>query len=285
MGLTSTNDFSHRSAPPQMPTSLYAEPMTVDKVEECFFYHTIDLPGFGVQDGGWDLRGRFTDYVGGVNVAGKRVLDVGTASGFLSFEAERMGAREVVSFDLDTAKRQTLLPFAGSAYVADHETWCREHTAIFATWKKAYWMSHRILKSRARTVYGDVYAPPAEIGTFDVVILGAILEHLVDPLSALKAVSALTNDLVVINTDFFDSPERVAIFNGRADRPAMSYIFWTYSIALYHEYMAIMGFEPVAVRKERFAGTRPSPGAARPMIERVALAYRRVGPLASQTRQ
>ena len=276
MGLTMLDSTGRATSEPRPPSSIFAEPLRVDDPGECFFYHTIDLPGFGVQDGGWDLRGRFEDYVGGADLAGKRVLDVGTASGFLSFEAERLGAREVVSFDLDTAGRQTLLPFVGSAYVEDHATWCRDQTASFMAWKRGYWLSHRLLGSRAQAVYGDVYDPPAGIGRFDVVILGAILEHLVDPLSALRAVAALTNDLVVINTDFFDSSERVAAFNGRAGLPMLSFVFWTYSISLYHEYMAIMGFEPVAVRKDSFAGTRPHTGAERPMLTRVALVYRRI---------
>lgn len=255
--------------------SFDAEPLQVDNLSGCFFYHTVDLPGFGVQEGGWDLRSRFSDYVGGIDVDGKRVLDVGTASGFLSFEAERHGAREVVSFDLDTAERQTLLPFAGSAYVDDHAAWCRAQTENFMCWKKGYWLTHRLIGSRARVVYGDVYEPPVDIGRFDVVILGAILEHLVDPLSAITAMARLTDDLLVINTDYLDSDERLAAFNGRADQPASSFVFWTYSIPLYHEYMAIMGFEPIAVRRDAFAGTQPHPGAPRPMLSRVALVYRR----------
>ena len=284
MGLTMLEITGRETPDPRTPSSLYAEPLRVDDPGECFFYHTVDLPGFGLQDGAWDLRGRSADYIGGVDLAGKRVLDVGTASGFLSFEAERQGAREVVSFDLATAERQPLLPFAGSAYVEDHAAWCRAQTAGFMAWKRGYWLSHRLLGSRARAVYGDVYDPPAGLGRFDVVILGAILEHLVDPLSALTAVAALTDDLVVINTDFFESPERVAVFKGRADLPMQSYVFWTYSIPLYHEYMAIMGFEPAAVRKDSFAGTRPHPGAERPMLARVALVYRRIDAKGSRAR-
>lgn len=275
MGLTASQQAHFTTGRTWERSSIEARPIDVGDPRGCFFYHTIDLPGFGVQEGGWDLRGRFLDYVGSVDLAGKRVLDVGTASGFLSFESERHGASEVVSFDLDTAERQTLLPFVGSPYVEDYEAWCRAQTTSFMSWKKAYWLSHRVLHSRARVVYGDVYAPPAAIGTFDVVILGAILEHLVDPLSALRSIARLADDLLVINTDYFDSPERVAVFKGRADLPEANYIFWTYSIALYHEYMAIMGFEPLAVHKDMFAGTRPAVDAPRPMVERVALVYRR----------
>ena len=275
---------NNRETPYSNISSIEASPLYVNDPQGCYFYHTVNLPMFGLQDGGWDLRDRFEDYIGDVALDGKRVIDIGTASGFLSFEAERHGAREVVSFDLDSADRQTLLPFADSAYVEDHAAWSRAQSAAFMTWKKAYWLSHRLLKSKARVVYGNVYEPPAGLGTFDVVILGAILEHLVDPLSALTAVARLTSDMLVINTDFFDSSEPVAAFKGRAERPEMSFIFWTYSIPLYNEFMAIMGFEPVAVRKGMFPGMRPHPNAPRPMERRVALAYRRVAPASGAPR-
>lgn len=259
--------------------NLFVAGPRVESPDGCYFYHTMDLPGFGVQEGGWDLRGRFLDYVGHVDLKGRRVLDVGAASGFLTFETERHGAREVVSFDLDSAERQDLLPFAGSDYVDDHANWCRRQTAAFKTWQKGYWLTHRLLKSRAKVFHGDVYHLPPALGRFDVVIVGAILEHLIDPLSALYALSRHAADLIVINTDYFDNTERVALFNGRADFPAHSFTFWTYSIALYDEYMKIMGFTPVVQRKDRFPGMRPAPDAERPMVDRVALVYRRDAPL------
>ena len=63
----------------------------VRHVDDCFFYHTLDLPGIGLVEGQWDLRGRFDDYIGDVDLRDKTVLDVGTANGFLTFEAEKRG--------------------------------------------------------------------------------------------------------------------------------------------------------------------------------------------------
>jgi len=258
-----------------LPEGIYAEPRHVDDPADCFFYHTLDLPHFGLQQGGWDLRGRFKDYIGEVDLTGRRVLDVGAASGFLTFEAERFGAREVVSFDLDTAQRQTLLPFAGSDYVNDYDAWCRTQTAAFGRWQNGYWLAHRLFGSRAKACYGDVYHPPSELGRFDVVILGAILEHLVDPLSALTAIARLTDDLVVINTDYFDHSEPVALFKGRAAQRENTFTFWTYSIAVYDEYMKIMGFRQLAARKDVFAGGVQTLGGERLRMPRVALVYQR----------
>src|ERR1700722_17438739 len=92
------------------------------RLSGCYFYHTMELPDFGVVHGEWEIRD-FHQYIGSVDLAGKRVLDVGTASGFLSFRAERAGASEVVSFDVDSAARERRLPFAHNVYWADRGKW------------------------------------------------------------------------------------------------------------------------------------------------------------------
>jgi hypothetical protein len=51
---------------------LLERPRYVDRLEDCFFYHAMELPGFGLVRAHWDLRGRFDDYVGGLAVAGSR---------------------------------------------------------------------------------------------------------------------------------------------------------------------------------------------------------------------
>src|SRR5215471_10291266 len=118
--------------------SLFVEPRTVERLDDCYFYHTIDLPGLGVQKGHWDLRGRFTEYIGGVDVAGKSVLDVGSATGFLSFEAERLGAARVVSFDMSDVRQQDFIPFKGKLYREDYESWIYYHHLTVEKWKNAY---------------------------------------------------------------------------------------------------------------------------------------------------
>jgi hypothetical protein len=43
----------------------------------------------------WDLRGGVDHYLGKVAFAGERVLEIGPASGFLTFEMEKRGAAVV----------------------------------------------------------------------------------------------------------------------------------------------------------------------------------------------
>lgn len=82
---------------------VYALPRTVTDLNDCYFYHTMDVPGVGRVTGEWDLRAGVREYLGGVSFAGKRVVEIGPASGFLSFFMEREGA-EVVGFDLSDAQ-------------------------------------------------------------------------------------------------------------------------------------------------------------------------------------
>src|SRR5690349_8146186 len=83
---------------------VFAEARMVSSPAECYYYHTMELPEFGLIEGQWDLRGRFDDYIGHLPLGGKRVLDVGCASGFLSFEMENRNAT-VVSMDANNAAR------------------------------------------------------------------------------------------------------------------------------------------------------------------------------------
>ncbi len=119
--------------------SLLAQPRQIDSLDDCYFYHTMELPKFGVVRGHWDLRGRFEEYVSGVPVANKSVLDVGTATGFLTFEAERRGAR-VLSVDMSDVRQQTFLPFKDKLYYRDREAWATKYGKEIEQWKNAYWL-------------------------------------------------------------------------------------------------------------------------------------------------
>ena len=59
---------------------MYAHPRTVKDVNECLFYHSLEIHGLGPINGLWNLIGRLDDYIGGVDVKGRRVLDVGCAA-------------------------------------------------------------------------------------------------------------------------------------------------------------------------------------------------------------
>jgi SAM-dependent methyltransferase len=172
--------------------SLYAAPRSVADPAECYFYHTLDLPHFGVLPGDWDLRAGIEPYLGGVDFRGRRVLDVGTATGFLTFAMEQRGA-EVVAFDLSPAHRGDIVPTG-----PDSVRTAADLAGHIAKVNKSYWLAHGAWQSRSRMVYGTVYRIPAEIGPVDTSIFGAILLHLRDPILALQNALRLTENRVIV---------------------------------------------------------------------------------------
>jgi len=231
----------------------FAEPRQVADLSDCFFYHTMTLPGFGEVRGHWDLRGRFDDYVGHVDVSGKSVIDIGTATGFLSFAAEQNGASEVVSFDMAHARQQDFLPFKDKLHYRDPAAWAEKHNVEVEQWKNAYWLCHRLLNSRAKVFYGDIYNLPVELGQFDIAIVGSVLEHLSDPVTALASIARLVRETIVVvapliesegksQQEGFDSTQKIARFEGSADHPENDFTWWTYSAGLYREVFKMLGF-------------------------------------------
>lgn len=202
----------------------------------------MDLPESGVIHAHWDLRGRFDDYVGDVDVAGKSVLDVGTATGFLSFEAEKRGASQVVSFDMSDVRQQTLLPFKDKLYSRDRERWAEVYGAEIESWKNAYWYCHRALGSHASVVYGSVYDMPTELGQFDVVIVGSVVEHLSDQITALASIARLARETLVIVTPVLNTDDPIARFVPRASEPENDFTWWIYSTGVYKEVFKMLGF-------------------------------------------
>ena len=64
---------------------LYAEPRMVTRLDQCFFYHTMELPGFGVVPGHWDLRENFDEYIGGIDLKGNKIVYFSPNFGGLTF--------------------------------------------------------------------------------------------------------------------------------------------------------------------------------------------------------
>jgi hypothetical protein len=191
--------------PDAVTNTPYATPRTVTDLSQCYFYHTIDIPGHRTVEGPWDLRAGVDAYLGGVDLRGKRVLELGTASGFLCFEMERRGA-EVVACDLngDLAHHQDLVPYLGE----DLRRTTAEWSSLIHMINNAYWLCHRAFSSSARVVYSSVYDVPDTIGPVDIATFGCILLHLRDPFGALQSALPLVRDTVIITEPDWSPPLR-----------------------------------------------------------------------------
>jgi len=230
--------------------SIYVEPWNKPNLEDCTWYHTIDLPDGTVMKAPWDLRGKFDDYVGHVDLRGKRLLDIGTASGFLTWEAERAGAT-VVSFDLDHARRQRLLPFKDSIYCTDRAESERQREGFFNSLKRSYWYAHHSLGSTAKVFYGDIENFPRDLGKFDIALFGSVLEHLPDHIQAIGS-AALLADTIIITGPLNHTEDRFAEFAGWVAHPEANYSFWRYSLGVYREVFGICGMQVVSVTKSAY---------------------------------
>ena len=137
-------------------------------------------------------------YLGGVEVVGKNLLEIGCASGYLSFWMEAQGAA-VTAFDLDEHQKWDFVPYAALDLAAFHA----ERKRHLRRLNNAWWLSHRLRNSRARCVYELVYRLNDSVGRFDVVTLGSILIHLRDPFLALeRAASVCSSTIVVTDVDW-----------------------------------------------------------------------------------
>jgi SAM-dependent methyltransferase len=177
----------------RQPDSIYSDPRVVDRLDDCYFYHSMDLPQHGFVAGPWDLRPGIERYLGNVEFRGKRVLDIGTASGFLAFWMERQGA-EVIGFDISEKYSRDLVPFEGGIDPEESASW----GAHIRKLNNSFWFTRALLGSKAQMVYGTVYDIPEAIGQVDIVTFGAVLLHLRDPFLALQSALRITTETVIV---------------------------------------------------------------------------------------
>lgn len=236
-----------------MRNVVWAEPRNISSITDCYFYHTMDIPDHGTVHGEWDLRGKELSYLGNISLQGKRVLEVGTASGHLCFFMERMGA-EVVAYDLSDEQEWDIVPYAGYD-VGKHISQCKEHMRRI---NNGFWLAHRAYKSRAKMTYGTVYEIPEDVGQFDICTFGSILLHLRDPFLALQRISAHVKETVVITdvapkvTDnVLIAYRRLIEFLPKASKCNPTETWWKLYPELVSEFLQILGFEHTKISFHR----------------------------------
>ncbi|HYP15093.1 MAG TPA: methyltransferase domain-containing protein [Bryobacteraceae bacterium] len=155
----------------------------VARIEQDTWYHEIELPG-GTRTKGLitheALLRRFDSFGIPSDLRGKRVLDIGAATGWCSFECERRGA-EVVAVD------------------------CVEY--------EDFRIAHKLLNSKASYEILDIEEmTPERLGLFDYVLFFGVLYHLRHPLLGLERVCSLTTETAFVESFVCDShlaePER-----------------------------------------------------------------------------
>jgi O-methyltransferase len=170
------------------------------------WYHATELPDGTVLPGVWDLRGHESEYLGGISVADKRVFELGPATGYLTYWMERQGA-EVVSFEAGFDVPIDTMPVKGQDDPAER---LRVMQETIDPNHDGWWYLHRQFNSAAKFVQGNIYDMPADLGTFEVTLVGAILLHLREPWGALSQAARRTTEVMIVTEplqDDVDPPE------------------------------------------------------------------------------
>ncbi len=155
------------------------------------WYHTIDLGNGLVTPGHYDHRPYLEYYQIPNNLVGKKVIDIGTASGFFAFEFEKRGA-SVVATDLPQWFDHDFAPI----YEPDKT---QETGLIYL--HQPFEVARHVLKSKVERRLINIYdLSPETVGMFDIAFCGSVLLHLTDPIKALWNIASITREMAIIAT-------------------------------------------------------------------------------------
>ncbi|HEY3855994.1 MAG TPA: methyltransferase domain-containing protein [Verrucomicrobiae bacterium] len=223
----------------------YATPLKISDPAECYFYHRMDIPGYGETTGDWDLRDCIKAYLGNYDFKGKRVLDVGAASGFLTFSMEQQGA-DVVSFDMAKGGQWDVVP--QRAYRRDPEGVLAPRLNGNRRLKNGYWFAHERLGSKAKAFYGDIYNQPEALGSFDVAVFGMVITHLRDAFRALYSAARLVKGDLIITNQTPGGKRNEAYFVPTVENGEM-FAWWVFSEGCIKQMVSVLGFEVIRTVK------------------------------------
>jgi len=148
---------------------------------EDYWFHKMELlPGL-VTPGWSDPKADKLPFYGlPDDMSGMRVLDVGCAEGFFSFEAERRGADEVIAID------------------------------SYPSSIRRFNICRAALNSNAVAYLSNVYdLNPKTIGTFDLVMFYGVLYHLRNPMLALEKIFKVSSGSLLIQTATYGDANRM----------------------------------------------------------------------------
>lgn len=213
-------------------------------IKDCHWYHTYEfnrnVEGI-VRE--YDLYEILDNFMLPEEMNGKTFLDIGTGSGFFSFEMERRGAG-AVSFDLGLNDQPDQIPYLGSP----DRTVDNRH--FMERLHKSYWYAHRYFNSKARVVYGSVMQMPGWLGEFDVTFMGSVLQHLQNPLGAIIQADSHTKHTLILSEAYYKSKEPVLRFQGDPESTNPQYwTWWLMSPSFLFSVLKILGYKKIGMSK------------------------------------
>jgi hypothetical protein len=178
------------------------------KFKDCFFYHVQDLPNHSKPTKGiYDLRGNVNKYLGNVEFKNKKVLELGPASGFLSFFMEKQGAK-VSCVDLSTKKDSwDVVPNCR----VNFKKYAKDHMRNIQQVQNSFWYSHKILNSKVKVFKTHINKlDKKKLGTFEIGTISLVLLHLENPFRAIWQMCRITEEKIII-TEVLDRPGDISL--------------------------------------------------------------------------
>ena len=174
-------------------------------LEEFIFYTVQDIPGQSEPTNGeWDLRKNVDKYLGNVDFKDRSVLELGPASGFLSFEIEKRGGN-VKSIELSL--EDDIWDVVPNCKI-DWKKEEKEHRENdLRRVQNAYWFAHKAFNSKAKVIYSNAKNITSDIGLYDISLMGCVLLHLQDPFIAIQNMLSVTKEKAII-TDLMPTGNR-----------------------------------------------------------------------------
>ena len=142
------------------------------------WYHTLELGEGVVTNGMFDHRPIVDRCLPQADLAGMRCLDVGTMDGFWAFEMERRGADEVVAADLADPEQLDWPPLWRP----------RTNAVLDETKQERFSLARAALGSQVERIERSAYELDRDLGEFDLIVCGDLLNHLKDPITALERI-------------------------------------------------------------------------------------------------
>jgi tRNA (mo5U34)-methyltransferase len=217
------------------------------------WYHTVDLGNGIVTPGNYDYRKDLDKFLFPEDMSDMHILDIGSATGFFSFEFEKRGAA-VTSVELPTIadwdmpsgenKEKTLrelMEFHKAKSVEDLHYLHLDGPFLFC---------REMLNSNVKRCYSTIYDLCLEKlnnQQFDLVFIGDVLLHLFSPLKALSSVAPLCRGKLIISQRI---PERtgvqpVMLYMGGDARQGDNRTWWLPNKTCFAQMLKRVGFRTV----------------------------------------
>lgn len=213
------------------------------EIRNYYWYHTVELPGGLITPGQYDFREALPAFPFPEDMSGQRVLDVGSATGFFAFEFARRGA-EVISVELPSLealdrfpgqtidqmleKIRKMLGFQAAGEAGDNPKYTAAQMYFYLL-EAPFEFCRKQLHVRIGRCYSTIYdLTQAKLGgVFDLVFMGDVLLHTLNPLQALAAVAPLCRGTLVFSQHIPDAPDgQAAMLYVGGDRLNSDEVSW-----------------------------------------------------------